>query len=123
MQEDGILQEYNVLPSSTIILNLRLRGGAARLRKSKGGGCGPRSSFPKGTKPNQEHIYGGIYFKDVLQGKLVATTKPAQTYNIPSPYIVEQLNHVPELTIYLLVTHNICTTYVSQVLICRISSI
>lgn len=49
MQEDVMLQDYNILPSSTIILNLRLRGGSPRPRNSKCTQGVFESSFPKGT--------------------------------------------------------------------------
>ena len=49
MQEDVMLQDYNILPSSTIILNLRLRGGSPRPRNSKCTQGVFASSIPKGT--------------------------------------------------------------------------
>ena len=50
MQEDVMLEDYNILPSCTIILNLRLRGGYPQTtRNSKGAGGASGSSIPKVT--------------------------------------------------------------------------
>lgn len=69
MQYNRYLQEYKFISATTIILNLQLRGGAARSSTTKGivGGAGP--SLSKGTEPNQEHINGGISYKNILHGK------------------------------------------------------
>jgi len=49
MQEYLIIQDYNILPSCTIILNLRLRGGYPETRNSKGVVGASGSSIPKVT--------------------------------------------------------------------------
>jgi len=47
MQEYLMLQYYNILPSSPIILNLRLPGEYPQTRTSKGAGGASGSSIPK----------------------------------------------------------------------------
>lgn len=89
LQDDRSLHEYNILPATTIILNLRLRGKAAGSSKSKGAGGVVGSSLPKGTELNKEHINGGLSFKDILQGEPTTIANPEQTHNTPHPYIVE----------------------------------
>lgn len=49
MQEDVMLEDYNILLSSTIILNLRSWGGSPRPTNSKETQGVSRSSMPKGT--------------------------------------------------------------------------
>lgn len=99
MQDDVMLQYYNILLSSTIILNMRLRGGSPRTRNSKGIGGVSGSIIPKGTKSNQGKVNGGFSYIDILKGKFVASTTPYQTHNIPNPYIVEQVSQIPVMTI------------------------
>lgn len=94
LQNDQILQEYDIHSTVTIILNPHLRGGAAGSSKSNTT-CGTTgSSLPKGTEPNQEHIKGGLY-KNILQGEPTTTAKTTQTLNIHNPYIVDEVNYVP----------------------------
>lgn len=100
-----------------------LRGRAARSSKLKGARGVVGSSLPKGTELNQEHINGGLSFKGILQGKPTTTTNLEQTQNIPSIFIVEQLNHVPELIIDLPETNDPYTTYEAQAIICRFDSL
>jgi len=76
MQYDVMLQYYNILLSSTIVLNMRLRGGSPRPRNSKGIWGMSRSIIPKGKKSNQGKVNGGFSFIDILKGKFVASTIP-----------------------------------------------
>jgi hypothetical protein len=95
MKDDQQLQDYGVDRNSTIIINLRLRGGLP----------GP--------------IHGSTSFKDALKGKFVASGKSEQTLNIPGPYIVEQIKQILAMTIDLAESTNLRTTYQSQAIICR----
>jgi len=99
MEEDVKLQDYNILPSSTIILNMKLQGGSPQPRNSKGVGGVSGSIIPKGTKLNQGKFNGGFSFIDILKGNFFASITPYQTHNLPNSYIVEQLNQILLMTI------------------------
>jgi len=96
--------EYKIAPLSTIILNLRIRGGATinnrNPDKVEGSGTGSI-----GKKP------GHISFKNVLQGKNTEGAAPNQTGMDARPYIVEQLNHTPEYNIDTPEIDEHCTIY------------
>jgi len=49
MQDELRLQEYNTLPLSIVLLNLRLQEGSPRPSYQKGAGGVFGSSLPKGT--------------------------------------------------------------------------
>lgn len=66
LQDDHNLHAYNILPSTTIILNLRLRGGGAGSSKSKGLGGVVGCSLPKGTVPNQKSINVDLSYKNII---------------------------------------------------------
>lgn len=73
-----ICEVYGIDSDSTIILNLRLRGG-----------CSGTNS--KGTSS----------FKDAIKGKVESQTKPTPPPELPGPHIVEQKNQIPALTLSL----------------------
>lgn len=89
------LEDYKILLSPTIILNLRLRGGSPRSRNPKGTVAVSRSSLPKGTELNEGQVNGGPSFKQIFKGKFVALAIPNHKHNKPDPHIVEQLNQTP----------------------------
>lgn len=78
MQDHLTLQHYGVTNDSTIILNLRLRGGC------------------KGTSSN---TMGS--FCDAVKGKEPLNPRSAPTSELPGPYIVEQKQDSPLLTVTL----------------------
>lgn len=90
MQEDLMLQDYNILPSSTIISNLRPWVGSPLPRNSKGTAGVSGSSIPKGIESNQRQVNGGLSFIDILKGKFVSSTTRDQKDDIPNAYIVEK---------------------------------
>lgn len=69
LQDPKPLMDYNILPVSTIILNLRLRGGTADYNKTNYTGGGIGSSSTKNTETHQKHKNGGLSLKNILQGK------------------------------------------------------
>lgn len=66
----------------------------------------------------QEHTKGGSSYKNILQEKNKDTTPTEPAGSTPSPYIVEQLNDTPELSIYISQIDEHCNTYESQASIC-----
>jgi len=64
------LQEYCINQNSSIIINVRLQGGFPRRRFSK----------------------GSVSFKDDVEKKEETQNNSDQILNVPSPYIVEQMN-------------------------------
>lgn len=78
LQDNHTLHDYGVTKDSTIILNLRLRGGC------KGAISKTSGSFLDAVK-RKEH----------MQNKL------APTFDLPGPYIVEYKLEAPMLTVYL----------------------
>lgn len=99
MEKDLMLQFYNILPSPTIILNLRLPRGSPQPINSKGTGGVFEYSIPKGRESNQGKLDGVFLFKDILKDECVALTTPDQTHDIRNPCIVEQLNQIPVMTV------------------------
>lgn len=95
----------------TIVLNLRLRGGASNNNnnpdRAGGSGTGP------GKKP------GNISFKNVLQGKNTEGAALNQAGMDARPYIVEQLEHTPEYHIDTPEVDEQRTIYERQAIICR----
>lgn len=96
LQDFRSIKDYNIKPGFTIILNLRLQGGVAS-GKSIEGGSGSKSNHT--SNPLQQHRSEGKSYKHILQGGKASSSAPKQVGSEPSPYIVEQLQHTPELTI------------------------
>ena len=111
LQGTKYLWEYRITPLSTIVLNLRLRGGASNNNKNpdRVGGSGTGS----GKKP------GIISFKNVLQGKNTEGAALNQTGMDARPYIVEQLENTPEYNIDTPEIDEKCTIYERQAIICK----
>jgi len=119
LQDPKPLMDNNILPVSTIILNLRRRGGAEDYSKTNYMGGGIGSISIKNTETHQKHKNGGLSFKNILQGKNTPSIKTKQVGTKPSPYIVEQLNCTPEFHIDIPETDENCNKYEKQVIICR----
>lgn len=89
------MQDYNIKSGSTIILNMRLQGGA----KSSG-----TSSQSKGS------------FKEAMKGKgenTIAVTEP------PRQYIVDQIPEIPSISIHIPEVNNIYLELQKYAVICR----
>jgi len=71
LQDHYTLQEYNITTDSTIIINLRLRGGCS--------GISSKNTSSKNTG----------FFKDVVKGKGKAQVNTTTNPALPGPYIVE----------------------------------
>jgi len=96
MQDQHTLQHYGIVKDSTIILNLRLRGG-----------CKGSSSKNTGS------------FHDAIKGKDPLQHRPAPTPEIPGPYIVEQRPESPMLTVSLPEVTDLYTDLIHNAVICR----
>jgi hypothetical protein len=96
MQDQHTLQHYGVVKDSTIILNLRLRGG-----------CKGTSSKNTGS------------FRDAVKGKEPLQHRPAPTSELPGPYIVEQKPESPMLTVSLPEVTDLYTDLIQNAVICR----
>ena len=92
LQDSRTLESYEISPETTIVLNLRLRGGASpQGQPSSSGG-------DKGKKTAPQHQpRGGSSYKNILQGNRDSTSSPDQGGYTPRPYIVEQLGQTPAL--------------------------
>lgn len=114
LQDTKYLWEYQIEPQSTIILNMRLRGGASvngrNNNRAEGSGTGARK------KPSN------ISFKEILQGKNKEGTTSNQTSMDAKPYIVEHLDHTPEYNIDIPEIEEYCSTYERHAIICRFNS-
>lgn len=119
LQDDRTLTDYNILSTSSLILNLKLRGGAATSSKINSAGGGIGSSTSKSTESKQKQKNESLSFKNIIQGKNTVTTPSNPTGFVSNPYIVEQLNYTPELNIDTLEIDEHCATIESQVIICR----
>lgn len=91
LQDNDTLQDYNITTNSTIIINLRLRGGC----------------------------FGTSSFKDAIKGKGKAQDNPATTPELPGPYIVEQKIENPALTIAMPEVNALYSDLYSHSVICR----
>lgn len=96
LQDHRTLKEYNIKPGSTIFLNMRLRGGATTSKTTEGGSGSKSNHNPA---QHQQYRSEGASYKHILQSGKAPPTVPKQAGTKPSPYIVEQLQHTPELTI------------------------
>jgi len=114
LQDTKFLWEYQIEPLSTIMLNLRIRGGASVNGRNNNRAEGSGTS--SGKKP------GSISFKNILQGKNTKGTAPNQIGMDAGPYIVDQLDHTPEYNIDTPEIEEHCTTYERQAIICRFNS-
>ena len=106
LQDTSTIKDYGICPASTIYLNLRLHGSAARKNIAQG---------QKGLNINPT----GPSYRNILKGNhsFVSPTTPIK--NNPKPYIVEQLNQIPELCIEIPEIDDHRSIYESQALICR----
>lgn len=96
MQDLHTLQHYGVANDSTIILNLRLRGG-----------CKGTTSKNTGS------------FRDAVKGKAPLQHKPTPTTELPGPYIMEQRPESPMLTVSMPEVTNLYTDLMHNAVICR----
>lgn len=96
MQDQHTLQHYGVVKDSTIILNLRLRGGY------------------KGTNSKNRGS-----FRDAIKGKEPMQHRPASTPELPGPYIVEQKPKSPMLTVSLSEVIDLYSDLIHNLVICR----
>lgn len=119
LQDHRAIGFYNIKPGSNIIVNMRLWGGAAASgpRKQSEGGNGSKAKHS--PDPHQQHKNEGTSYKHILQGGKSSSTTPQQVGTEPSPYIVEQLNYTPELTIDTTKAEEVRNIYERQALICR----
>lgn len=75
LQDYRSIKDYNIMPESTIILNLRLRGGAETSSSTKQteGGSGSSTKTKHNSEPHQQQRTKGISFKNILQGGISPT--------------------------------------------------
>lgn len=73
LQDYRTMNDYNIKLGSTIILNMRLRGGATTNKPSEGG-SGSKSDHNPNT--HQHHRSEGTSYKNILQGRKSPTTSP-----------------------------------------------
>lgn len=73
LQDLRSIKDYNIKLGSTIILNLRLQGGAASDKSTQGGSGSKTNHIPD---PFQQHISEGTSYKHILQGGKVSPTTP-----------------------------------------------
>lgn len=116
LQDSRSIKDYKVKPGSTIILNMRLRGGATT-SKSTEGGSGSKSNHNPDL--HQQHRSEGTSYKNILQGGKASPTIPKQVGSEPSPYIVEQMQQTPELIIHTAEAEKVCCSYEKLAIICR----
>lgn len=95
LQKCRTMQEYNIKPGSTIILNMRLRGGAESARTS---------SQSKGS------------FKEAVKGK---GKNPTVVTEPPGLYIVDQTSESPSISIEIPEVNNIYSDLQKNAVICR----
>lgn len=114
LQDTKYLWEYQIEPLSTIILNLRMRGGASV--------NGRNNNRAEGSGTNARKKPSNTSFKDILQGKNKEETTPNQTGMDARPYIVEELDHTPVYNIDTPETEDYCNIYERQAIICRFNS-
>jgi len=96
MQDQYTLQHYGVVNDSTIILNLRLRGS-----------CKGTSSKTTGS------------FRDAVKGKEPLNHRSSPTSELPGPYIVEQKQESPILTVTLSEVTDLYSDLIHNAVICR----
>lgn len=96
LQEGIKIQDYGIRTNSTIILKSHLLGSC-------------QGTNTKGT----------VSFKDMVKRRSEPQTKEEQCPNIPGPYIVEQMNQVPTLTINLPKVNEIYSEIYTKAIICR----
>lgn len=84
LQDVNHLKEYDIERNSTIIINLRLRGGASRTIPPLGSNLVAK---------------GPSLFKDAMQGKVASLVRQSPHLTIPSPYLVENTEKAPYLLI------------------------
>lgn len=101
LQDNHTLQEYNITTDSTIIINLRLRGGCS--------GTNSKNTSSKNTS----------FFKDAVKGKGKAKVNLATNPVLPGPYIVEQKPENPALTIEMPKVKDLYSDLFSHSVICR----
>lgn len=111
LQDHRAIKDYNIKSGSTIILNMRLRGGVASSSPPKQFEGGSGSQTKQNPDSHQKHKGQGISSKNVLEGGKSSTAAPKQVGTEPSPYIVEQLHYTPELTIETSETEEVCNSY------------
>ena len=117
LQDSRTLGSYEISQKETIVLNLRLRGGAMpQGQPSFSGG-------DKGKKTTPQHQpKGGASYKNILQGNRDSGSSLDQGGYIPRPYIVDQLGETPALNIDFSGIDVFVKDYESQALICRFNS-
>lgn len=114
LQDNRTLKNYDISPETTIVLNLRLRGGVVPQGhpRSTGGDKGKRTTFQQPPK-------GGLSYKNILQSNREAGSSPDQGGHSPRPYIVDQLGQTPALNIDSSGLDDYVKSYETQALICR----
>jgi len=103
LQDVVHLKDYGIQRNSTIILNLRLKGGA------------PRASFPPGSSSAGK---GLASFKGALRANAFTQDKQNPNLTIPSLYIVEMMEKAPDLSIELPEVSGLFTNLQAKAIIC-----
>lgn len=101
------LKDYNIDRNATIIINLRLRGGA------------PRMSNPYGSTSSARNPKGPASFKDVVKGKVATTYRQSPNLSILAPYLVEQMEKAPDMSVNLSEVSGLFIALQTTNLICR----
>lgn len=101
---------------------MRLGGGAATSNTTKKTEGGSGSKTKHNLDSHQQHKSEGISFKHILQGGKSSTTTPKQAGTEPRPYIVEQLQYTPKLSIDTSEIEEVCNSYENKAIICRFNS-
>lgn len=96
MQDNQTLQYYSIAKDSTIILNLRLRGGST------------------GTSSKNTDS-----FRDAVKGKEKMRNKASPPPELPGPYIVEQKPESPMLLVSMPEVTSLHIDLSKNVVICR----
>jgi len=116
LQDNRTLGSYEISPGETIVLNLRLRGGApsqGQPTSSRGG---------KGKTVPQQKTKGAPSYKNILQGNKGSGSSPDQGGYTPRPYIVDQLEQTPAFNIDFAGPDDYVQSYETQALICHFNS-